>query len=638
MTGNWFVAHSLNIAYGLTAALITMGVFYVTGFLLLPSRWQPFVRWPDKIVVGLTSYVLLCWVATTSRNIAVVYVALLFGAVLWGLGALRFQWLQGSLRRPYRNVELRTWLAGFSILYVTAYLLIRPPAGAAFLTLPPDGGMDVVTHARYANHLLRFGTATVDLASFEYLRSPASAYLLAWHSLLYLGDPLDAAMPLIFMVAALFGTIALDLTQSTLGLSWRFGVAIAAIAICAPMFRWILATYSLGELLAATSVLYLICALGRAAAARSINGARLVVIACGVILLCFSGWAMLRSPGGIVRAVVEAPGQFSFVGMLGLPSALPLASKVPELLSSAALVVLPLVPVLWAVAAWALRRYSSIGEAMPSAVDRRLAAALVAYFAAGVIAGNVAVHAVERPADMLWAGTWRDLHDVGRMPFRAFTLRVADQPNGLSTALAMYYTPGKKVDVVGSEVSLDELPFDTVSRQQPMFIQSYRCEGVGHGDTVSVQGVGCLLLAPPSMTVGVSYPFNRTFLFLRFDRMTSRDPGGRWNTQSTLNLKLSADPQRAQLGRGMYINFLVNPFLPAGVKPQRLMLRWGTARRGEVLIGERQWFSLPVESGDWAGDRLWTVPVTIEFPDRRTMLFQEVAVTESPRGQLAQRY
>ena len=85
----------------------------------------------------------------------------------------------------------------------------------------------------------------------------------------------------------------------------------------------------------------------------------------------------------------------------------------------------------------------------------------------------------------------------------------------------------------------------------------------------------------------------------------------------------------------MYINFLVNPFLPAGVKPQRLVLRWGTGRRGEVVVDERQWFSLPVGSDDWSGNRLWKVPVAIDFPDGRTILFQEVALTESPRGQVA---
>ena len=178
---------------------------------------------------------------------------------------------------------------------------------------------------------------------------------------------------------------------------------------------------------------------------------------------------------------------------------------------------------------------------------------------AALIIGNVAVQAVRSPAPARWPGGWRQLGKVGRMPFRAVTLKVADEPNGLSTMLAMYYLPGRKAEVIGRGVALDELPFETVSRQQPMFIHNFGCEGVGHDDTVSVPGVGCLLMAPPSMTVGTSYPFNRTFLFVRYDRMTPREPAGRWNTQPTLNLRLTADPQRVPLDREMYVNLLVTP-------------------------------------------------------------------------------
>jgi hypothetical protein len=131
------------------------------------------------------------------------------------------------------------------------------------------------------------------------------------------------------------------------------------------------------------------------------------------------------------------------------------------------------------------------------------------------------------------------------------------------------------------------------------------------------------------MTAGTSYPFNRTLLFLEFDRMTAREQGGRWNTQSALNLRLTADPQRLRLDREMHMNFLVNTFR---AEPLQLVVRWGKGRHGVVLVAERQWFSVPVGSDDWSGNRLWTAPVTIEFPEGRTILFHEVALTESPRG------
>ena len=48
----------------------------------------------------------------------------------------------------------------------------------------------------------------------------------------------------------------------------------------------------------------------------------------------------------------------------------------------------------------------------------------------------------------------------------------------------------------------------------------------------------------------------------------------------------------------------------------------GEGARGEVSVAERQWFSLPVGSNDWIGNRLWTVPVAFDFPEGRTILFR----------------
>ncbi len=625
-------AHLLGLTHGLAAALVSIGAFYLIGLLLLPRRWQTSLRWPDTIVAGLALFVLLCWIATSSRHIPVIYIALIFGATLWGLIAIKFAWLQSRLTALHKNPEMREWLAAFSIIYVLAYLLVWPPAGPAVLALPPDGAIDLLTYARYAKALLLSGTADVDFASFEYLRSPASALLLAWHSLFYFGDPLNAAVPALMMVAALAGTITVRLVRSLFGLSWRAAMAVAAITVCAPMFRWALTTYSLGELLSATAVLYLIGVVGRGVAARSINAAILPGIGAGTLLF-FSARSAVGSPRSVVRGLVEAVHHFSPLALLGLPDGLTQA-EAPEVLRLSALVAIPFVPVAWAAAMWAFRR-SPLLERISSSADRRLASALIIYVAAGVIIGNVAVHAASVSRPSRWPAGWRQLNQIGRLPFQTFTLKVADEPGGLSTVLTLYYIPGRKVHVIGRGVATDQLPFENVSRQQPLFIQNFGCEGVGHGDTISAPGVGCLLMAPPSMTAETDYPFNRTFLFLGFDRMTPREPAGRWNTQPILNLTLTADPQRTRLDREMHVNFLVNTFISDGGKPMRLVVRWGRNRLGEVLVGGRQWFTLPVGSDDWTGNRLRTVPVAIDFPDRSKILFQETALTESPRGQVA---
>ena len=228
---------------------------------------------------------------------------------------------------------MREWLATFSIIYVLAYLLVRPPAGAAVLVLPPAGALDLLTYARYAKELLIFGTADVDFATFEYLRSPASAFLLAWHSLFYLGDPLDAAVPALIMVAALAGTVTVHFVRSLFGLSWRAAMAVAAITVCAPMFRWALTTYSLGELLSATSVLYLVGVVCRGVAARSLSASMLLGIGAGGTVLFFSARSAVGSPGSVARGLVEAIHYFSPLALVGLPDGLPPA-EAPNVLRS----------------------------------------------------------------------------------------------------------------------------------------------------------------------------------------------------------------------------------------------------------------------------------------------------------------
>ena len=203
----------------------------------------------------------------------------------------------------------------------------------------------------------------------------------------------------------------------------------------------------------------------------------------------------------------------------------------------------------------------------------------------------------------------------------------------ISPRLSAHDLPGRKVQVFGRAVAAQDLPLDEVSqRSQPLVIQNVGCASAGHGDAVSVERMGCVRMAPPSVTLGTTYPFNQTFLFLDFDYMTPREPGGRWNTRPTLQLQVKSDSRRVPLDRDMFLNLLVNPMTPEGTKPRQLVFSWGVDRHGQVLLGERRWISLPVQNRDWKGNRLRILPVTIPFLDGRAVLFNEIALTDEPRG------
>ena len=233
----------------------------------------------------------------------------------------------------------------------------------------------------------------------------------------------------------------------------------------------------------------------------------------GVSLLAFAAPPWAGWVGAAPSGLVELVSRMSFRVSLGFAGHTPSAADLSYRMSAAAVVVLAIVPLLWAGAVYAVRRFNILDRLGPSESDRRLATALGFYVGVALILGNVAVEAVRGPSSVSRSGTWRQLDEVGALSFRSMTLKVADEPNGLSTALAMYYLPGRKTEVFGRGVSAQDLSFDSVSKERPMFIQNFGCAGVGHAEAVSVPRVGCVLMAPPSYTVGTSYRSIRHFCF-----------------------------------------------------------------------------------------------------------------------------
>ena len=228
-------AHLLGLTHGLAAALVSIGAFYLIGVLLLPRRWQTSLRWPDSIVVGLALFLLLCWIATSSRHIPRHLRRADFRR--HPLGADSDQVRVAAVEADSASQESGDARVA---CHVRPHLCSCVPARSASSGPRRPRPCHQTGHSICSRtpdmqrQLLLFGTADVDFATFEYLRSPASAFLLAWHSLFYLGDPLNAAMPALLMVAALAGTITVRLVRSLFGLSWRAAMAVAAITVCAP--------------------------------------------------------------------------------------------------------------------------------------------------------------------------------------------------------------------------------------------------------------------------------------------------------------------------------------------------------------------------------------------------------------------
>jgi len=643
------VTHLVDLVYGLAATLASGALFYGAGFALLPRRWVVSTGESVLPVVGASVYVLLCWVAISAQRIPLLDVIWVFVIGLLVLSAVRVRGLVSALRSRVTVRTTGSGLAIFAGLYGLAYTL-TPPASEPYLPLAWTGSLGLLTQVRYAQHLLLIGSPALESATFDYLLNPAVSYLLAGFSLAYGQDPLSAAMPARFALIALAGFAALGVCRSTFRVSTTAALAIACIAVTSAQVRGAADEYVLAPIAAISVLLFLLWLTAHAAA----HGTTIVVfaVACtsAYVLLLFidpvtlAGALVMQLITAGVWAVSWQRARSVVVSALVplIVIALVFTARVQWALDHApAAGAMTAVGVVLAVVVLATFAKLAGGDVlldrivrMP--VDRRLTEALSGYVAIALIVGNVALHAVRDDGMKRLPGPWRSLAQLSERPFAELTLRVDRDPDGLLAASTRYFLPTKTIRVIGASTRLHDLPFGMISHRSPLLIQDFGCDGVGHPDVVAVDGVGCTLFAPPSLTLDMRYPFNRTYLAIAFDGMTAREPGGRWNVGRTVELRLLADPGRLPVERPLYVNFSLNPFLPAEVPGVLLKFAWGSGRTGEVNVQRAATISVPVGSGDWSGSRVWSLPVSIDFQDGRTVLFHEVSVSETPHGLLVQ--
>ena len=636
-----------GLAYGIAASVAIAGFFYLAGLVLTPRRWNAFLGHTALPVIGAAIYVLLSWIATTSHEIPLNVVAQVFGGGVLVLAAVRVRAVAGVIGQGIASRHLWTEILSYSLLFTLAYVIALPPGPGIHLPPIGTGDLDLLTHVRYARHLQLFGTAHLEQPSFDYLRSPAVSFLLAAFSLAYARDPLAAAMPLQFALTALVGFMAACVSRSLFHLSSIFALAFACVLITSPYLQAVAGAYRLVALFVIPILLYQLWATVTLRSERMVDLPATAVCFGSVGLLLF-----FAEPTVLVVALVLQGMAIALVrrrrpsGMLMVSAALPplvlliaFPDRVRWSLSSinrsdagiAAAVTLTVIAL--AAAVRFMLRSGVLDKLAQSPTDRRLAVALARYVAIAIAAGNVTVQAVKRPDAKRLPASSRRIEQLAEYSLRELTLRVEDDTSPVLPALTRYYLPATKVHVA---VRMRDLDFETISRKSPMLIQSFGCESAGHDETLMIRGVGCLLFAPPSIEVGRAYLFNRPMLFLNSQDMTVRNAEGRLNRRGrAVPLRLLADPARIRIDRDLYVNLLLGTSQQAG-DPRRVAFAWGTGRAGEAVIDGRQWVSLRVASNDWAGNRVWALPVTVQVLNVRTVLFGELSVTEQPLGALVE--
>lgn len=263
------------------------------------------------------------------------------------------------------------------------------------------------------------------------------------------------------------------------------------------------------------------------------------------------------------------------------------------------------------------------------------------------IGGNLVTHALMDPVTVQLNGALRNLAAIDRLSgFREMDI---DMDQIGPTMMAPYFIRTKTLHMVSrSYYANAPVALDQISPQRPYFAQDVDCAGVGHDRVMTIEGLGCLIFAPPVVRLDTEYSFARTYLPIGLDGFHPREAGGRWNDAGNVRIAITADDRDLLLAPSAFINLHVSPLRVEGRPGQRMLVAWGRGRMARAMVTGNQWLSLHVGLGDWKGTGvLKTLAVSISLPDaiapsqidpglndhrRLAVFFGHLSLTASPRG------
>ena len=292
----------------------------------------------------------------------------------------------------------------------------------------------------------------------------------------------------------------------------------------------------------------------------------------------------------------------------------------------------------------------AVGEtaALSSVLRRVLAVALPWAMAFLFVGGNLRVHAADEPPLRRFPAALTNLGEIDKLKF--FREMYVEMGGFGVTFMPVYFIRDKELHLISeSYYPREKLSLDRVSRTWPYFTENFECDAVGHTNTMTIHGVGCLLFDPPSPELDTSYPFSRTFMFMTsMAGLGPPEPWGRWSVGNLVQIELEADAQRMPLDREVYLNLQMRPYLPPRAQHQRLLFSWGSGGEASVDLAAREWLSVRLDKAHWKGVRVRTVMIRLDLPDAvapstvqdspetrpLAVAFEDLSLSTSPRGRL----
>jgi hypothetical protein len=638
------VTQIVSVVHGISAAVALVGGFYLAGLMVTPQRWTAALGFPTFAVIGASLYVVVCVVAIRLWHVPVTGMMAVFAISLAIVSMLRFGETKAAIAGHLGTRAFAAAVLVFATFYAVVYVIGRSPEEELFLPPALSEHINLVTYARYARQLLKFGSPDLEAAAFDFSRAPGVAAILAVFSAFYREDSLRAAVPLHFAVVALVGVGAFNLFRAMFRLSTIASLTIAGILLTSAYASDFARAYRLDTAMATVIVSYLMWASARLHQDAPV-GALTLVFASGYALLLLVDASALPVVVAI-QAVLIGARMFASrtASRIAIASAAAMGAaltafhgqvqwSLAHFTPSAAFASTGIVVSIVAVGGLAYLALNVDWRTRLSTIDQRLVAALMVYIGIALILANVAARASERRrAPIRVPAGWQNVERLAERSPRLVTMKFGRDPRGMFTAVTRYYLPTTKLEIIPPGVRIPD--YGAASRENPLLIQNFGCEAAGHGDVMAIPDVGCALFAPPTVSLDTSYAFDRVHLAVEFDNMSDPENGGRRSTGKPISLSVMADPERLRVDTPLYVNLFVKP-QSADAHAERLVSTSATQKRAVSNVSQSGWISIPVGTADWSRNRIWVLPIWIEFPDGGAILFQELSLSEIARGTVA---
>lgn len=263
MSVDVFGLHLLNLAHGISVAVVCVGLFGVCGLAIAPPwlrRTQPGRLDGQAAVLGAATFVLVCWFGVRWR-VPLNTTIPAYAACVVLLAIIRFRRVRDAVSAAGWWRSTLTWFVGFAGLYTLCYLFLPPPVTPEYLPFSRNDNLDFFSYLEFSRYLQTLGASNVAAYSFlgnVYHQTPASFYVLPLFALAFDGEPVLASMPVLFSAAALCGILMAQITASAFSIPRRWALAVAAVVLSGPLFRYVLHCYYLSTLLSLPIFLHLL--------------------------------------------------------------------------------------------------------------------------------------------------------------------------------------------------------------------------------------------------------------------------------------------------------------------------------------------------------------------------------------------